>query len=271
MRVIKSDTGFLYYEKIFKQLMANQSDLVIWQLSPENGERQISRSRLNAFHMESGKLFVQVDSQNKVKAFLPLYCFAEDGPLIFKANIQDISDSNVSLSMPDEIKVLEDPEVVHIHGCTGHIINTPIIKRIDVSPIDTSLDIMRVKSMAQRSSRDQELLNNEFGLSLDEEDKLFADKRETPRARPKVDKWVKLAQLQGSGPIIYKLFDLSQGGMAFVSFDESEFAKGSEIHIVGFNDFDLDDPLVGNIMSIRPIDGELSEFKIGVKFSDGQD
>ena len=49
---------------------------------------------------------------------------------------------------------------------------------------------MRVKSMAQRSNRDQQLLKSEFGLTVDEEDKLYADQRAAPRARPKDDKWV---------------------------------------------------------------------------------
>ena len=129
---------------------------------------------------------------------------------------------------------------------------------------------MRVKSMAQRSNRDQQLLKSEFGLTVDEEDKLYADQRAAPRARPKDDKWVRLVKGVSETPLPYKLFDLSQGGMGFVSFDETEFPKGSDIRVVGFNDFELDDPLFGQIMSIRPIDGVLSEFKIGVKFSEGQ-
>lgn len=274
MRVIKSDTGFLFYEKIFKQLMANQSDLVVWQLSPENGERNITRSRLNSFHMESGRLFLEIDRKNIVNDNLPLYCFSEDGLVIFKTHIQEITDRNISVSLPEEMKVLEDPEVIRIKGSTGQDLAQPWkTKRLDTSPIHkpgTTHDVMRVKSMAQRSSRDQVLLNNEFCLSVDEEDKLFADKRESPRARPKDDKWVKVAKLQGDGPETYKLFDLSQGGMGFVCFDESEFTKGTAIHIVGFNEFDLDDPLVGKVMSIRPIDGAQSEFKIGVSFSEGQ-
>lgn len=275
MRVIKSTTGFLFYEKIFKQLMANQSDLVVWQLSPENGERLISRSRLNAFHMESGKLFFEVDKKNIMNGGLPLYCFAEDGLVIFKAEIQDVSGSNISVSLPEEMKVLEDPEVVLIKGSTGQDLAKPWkTKRLDTSPIHkagTTHDVMRVKSMAQRSTRDQKLLNTEFGLSVDEEDKLFADKRSAPRARPKDDKWVRLVRGLGESlPLSYKLFDLSQGGMGFVSFEETEFPKGSDIHVVGFNDFDLDDPLFGKIMSIRPIDGAQSEFKVGVKFTEGQ-
>lgn len=271
MRVIKSDTGFLYYEKIFKQLMNNQSRLVVWQVV-NGGDRQVTETRLNSYHMESGKLFFEIKSKADVEEALPIYCYAEDGPLIFKAEIQDLYETNISVNMPPEIKILEDAEATLIQGQTGQDLSEAWkVKRLDLNPPDNSPDIMKVKSMAERSSRDQELLNNEFGLSVDEEDKLFADKRESPRARPKIDKWVKVAKLQGSGPEMYKLFDLSRGGMGFVSFSEAEFAKGSEVHIVGFNDFDLDDPLVGKVMSLRPIDGVQSEFKVGVKFSEGQD
>jgi hypothetical protein len=173
------------------------------------------------------------------------------------------------------MKVLEDPEVVLIRGSIGEDLAKPWkTKRIDTSPIHkpgTTHDVMRVKSMAQRSSRDQTLLKSEFGLSVDEEDKLYADKRSAPRARPKDDKWVRVVKtLDETAALPYKLFDLSQGGMGFIAFDENEFPKGSDIHVVGFNDFSLDDPLFGKIMSIRPIDGATSEFKVGVKFSDGQ-
>lgn len=252
--------------------MADQSDLVLWQLSPIDGKREISNTRINAFHMESGKIFFEIDPKAKVMEELPIYCFAEDGQIIFKAIIDNIRDTNLSVTIPDEIKVLEDPEIILIKGKTGTDYSTLwISKRLKSISEDNGPDIMRVKSMAQRSTRDQELLNNEFGLTVDEEDKIYADKRESPRARPKADKWVKIALPQSEGPSIYKLFDLSQGGMAFVGFEETEFEKGGEVKIVGFNDFDLDDPLIGKIMSIRPIDGADSEFKFGVKFSEGQD
>lgn len=272
MRVIKSETGFLYYEKIFKQLMNNQSPLVVWQVS-NVGERQITHTILNSFHMESGKLFFEIKSKEEIIQSLPLYCYAESGPLIFKAEIQDLYETNISVNMPAEIQILEDEEAKRIEVSTGNRISDVWrVKRLGEGiSSDLGMDVMKVKSMAQRSSRDQELLNNEFGLSMDEEDKLFADKRESPRARPKDDKWVKVARLQSSGPETYKLFDLSRGGLGFVAFNDQDFVKGSDVHIVGFNDFDLDDPLVGTVMSMRPIDGTQNEFKIGVKFSEGQD
>lgn len=270
MRVIKSDTGFLYYEKIFKQLIANQCEVVLWQVSPASGERQISNTRISAFHRESQRIYFEAEGEVNLLTSLPLYCYVEAGPLIFKATVQDLS-SGVCIGFPEEIKLLEEPDVVLVRGSSGASISDVWrTKRLDTSPVELEPDFMRVKSMSERSTRDQELLNNEFGLSVDEEDKLFADKRESPRARPKDDKWVKVAKFEGDGPQIFKLFDLSRGGMGFVTFDEHEFPKGSTIHIVGFNEFDLDDPLVGKVMSIRPIDGEV-EFKVGVKFSEGQD
>jgi hypothetical protein len=273
MRVIKADTDFLFYQKIFKQLMADESTVVVWQISPETGQRNIADTKINALHFESGKIFFDLSS-SELKGHLPLYCYAEAGPIIFKTDIQDILDNNLGVAIPEEIKMLEDPEVTHILGSIGRDMSDVWkVKRLSDEKDEIPSDVMKVKSMAERSSRDQELLNNEFDppLNLDEEDKIFADKRESPRARPKIDKFVKVAKIWGSGPEIYKLFDLSRGGMGFIIFDETGFAKGEDIHIVGFNEFDLDDPLVGRIMSIRPIDGAESEFKVGVKFSEGQD
>jgi hypothetical protein len=40
---------------------------------------------------------------------------------------------------------------------------------------------------------------------------------------------------------------------------------------MGFNEFLLDDPLIGKVMSIRPMDEHQVEFKVGVKFTEGQD
>jgi hypothetical protein len=184
-----------------------------------------------------------------------------------------MKDLTLGISVPNEIKLLEESEVLVVKGSTGRDMSDVWkVKRLSDTPDTIPSDVLRVKSMAERSARDQELLNQEFTpVDLDEEDKLFADKRESPRARPKAEKQVKVAKLKGSGPATYKLFDLSRGGMGFIINDDFTFSRGEDIHIVGFNDFDLDDPLVGTIMSIRPIDGAQSEFKVGVKFSEGQD
>lgn len=272
MRVVNSDTGFLYFQKIFKQLMVDQSTIVVWQISPDNGKRQVRNSKINSLNFENGKLFLEIFDAD-IRGELPLYCFVEDGALIFKSKVMDVLDKSLGISIPQEIKALEESEVEDLKVTIGRDVSSILrLKTLTDDPDIIPSDKIRVKSMAERTARDQELLNNEFGpIDLDEEDRLFADKRESPRARPRIEKFVKVAKLSGIGPALHKLFDLSRGGMGFIIHDDSAFSKGEEIHIVGFNDFDLDDPLVGTIMSIRPIDGAQSEFKVGVKFTEGQD
>jgi hypothetical protein len=83
MRVISSDSGFLTYQKIFKQLMASDSTVVVWQISPDTGIRRISNSKINALHFESGKIFLQLLDE-QMTATLPVYCYAEEGALFLK-------------------------------------------------------------------------------------------------------------------------------------------------------------------------------------------
>ncbi len=269
MRVIKSDSGFLTYQKIFSHIQSNHSPVVIWQVNG-SGERNISESRLNSFHLQTKLLHFELPSDYQMKADLPLYCYSEDGQFIFKTDIKDVRNNVFSLQVPIEIKLLEDPDVTFIKGSSG----------VDLAPVwrtkrliidEDQKPEMIVKAMSERSARDQEYLNMEFQLTLDEEDKMYADKRETPRARPKVDKFVKLLAETSEQQHYLKLFDLSQGGMGFITLEPDLFPKGSKILVLGFDEFDLDDPLIGQIMSHRPIDDGQIEFKIGCKFDEGQD
>lgn len=271
MRVIKSDSGFLAYQKIFRHLQTNNCTVVVWQLT-ENGERNVSHSRLNSFHLETKLLHFELANNYQITAGLPLYCYSEDGQFIFKSDITDVKKSVFSVQVPEEIKLLEDPDVSFIKGASG-VDLAPVwkVKRLQIDE-ESKPDYMVVKSMKERSSRDQEFLNNEFNpISLDEEDKMFADKRESPRARPKVDKWVKIMSEASEEIHLLRLFDLSQGGIGFVTMDSHLFPKGTKIKVVGFEQYDLDDPLIGEVMSQRPIDDTQIEFKIGCKFAEGQD
>lgn len=269
MRVIKSDSGFLAYQKIFSHIQSNHYPVVIWQVNG-SGERNISESRLNSFHLQTKLLHFELPSDYQVKTDLPLYCYSEEGQFIFKTDIKDVRNNVFSLEVPAEIKLLEDPDVTFIKGSSG--VDLAPVWRTKRLIIDEDLKPeMVVKAMSERSARDQEYLNMEFQLTLDEEDKMYADKRETPRARPKVDKFVKLLAETSDQQHYLKLFDLSQGGMAFISLEPELFPKGSKILVMGFDEFDLDDPLVGQVMSHRPVDDTQIEFKIGCKFDEGQD
>ncbi len=272
MKDIRFETGFLIYKKIFKQLVAYQSKVVLWQISPESGSRQITETHVNSFNFETKHLYFEHNARKFLKATLPVYGYVEEGALIFKTTIEPSSDNNLTLRVPDQISLIQEEEMMILDTIASKVIsNIWRSKRLDTTADDLGSDFMRVKSMSQRSSRDQELLNQEMGLTLDQEDKLYADQRESPRARPKDDKWVKVMRSQGEMPLVYRLFDLSRGGLGFISAVENEFTKGSLIYVVGFNDYDLDDPLIGSIMSIRSMDGNLGEFKVGIKFTEGQD
>jgi hypothetical protein len=272
MRVVKAENGFLFYNKIFKQLATNQHKVVLWQVSPESGGRQISEMYLNSFSMESKKLYLSIDGFCLFKNNLPLYAYVEAGAFIFKTLIDELKESTLSLQMPEQISLIDEEDSFVAPNSSGKSsAQVWRLKTMDTSIEDQGPDYMRVKSLSQRTAHDQEFLNQEFGLSLDQEDKLFADKRESPRARPKEDKYVKILRPLTGESMIYRLFDLSRGGMGFVSLSESEFPKGEELQIMGFNEFLLDDPLIGKVMSIRPMDEHQVEFKVGVKFTEGQD
>ncbi len=272
MKIIKSDTGFQVYQKIFTDLESKRATVVVWQILPETGKREIAESTINSFHYESGQLNLQLAEKPTVRNSLPLYCYAEDGQLIFKTDISEVEEFLIKVGLPNEIKLLEEQEISVLRNQIGMNLSTVWkTKRLANDRDDLGSDHIRVKSMAERSSRDQTFLNNEFELmSLDEEDKVFADKRESPRARPKIDKWVKVVKVGSCEFKLCRLFDLSRGGMGFITFNEAEFPKGIDIHVLGFDEFDLDDPLIGTVMSLRPVDEAKIEFKVGIKFREGQ-
>ncbi len=267
MKVIKSDSSGIYaYQKYFKHVQANGLSLVLWQIPP-GGKRQVFQSKLNSFHFESNLLHFELPAGASISPELELYVYSDYGPFIFKTSVSGVRESVVSAGIPGEIKILDDSESTqdeNFGGKLGGKTSRPA-DRIDQG-------FMRVKSMVERTARDQEFLNAEFdSVSLDDEDKLFAEKRESPRARFKEDKFVKVQTLESETLQILKLFDLSRGGMGFITLEPQLFPKDSKILIVGFEGFNLDDPLIAEVKSHRPVDELQIEFKIGCKFDQGQD
>jgi hypothetical protein len=270
MRIISSDTGFLVFRKLFQQLLSSQSPVVIWQNAAPTGEKIRCYSALNAFHFESKKLYFSA-LEGEPSLFSPgtIFIYSEEGQIIFKSNLSEVAQA-ICLDMPEELKLLEDPEITYIQGSIGlDLQKVWKLKRLNVDETKVS-DVMEVKSLNQRSGHDQQILNDELFVSVDEEDKLFADKRESPRARPKQQKYVTLQNEQGETGR-FPLFDLSQGGMGFVVTSESSFARGNVVYVYGIDAKVLDDPLIGKVMSVRSMNEDNLEFKVGVKFEEGQE
>lgn len=266
MKVITPEAGLASYRKIFKEMQDRKQKVVFWQLY--QGKRTICETLLVSFDTETQQLSFLPPSEEFLQS-VDVFFYVEDQQLIFKSRVARETGSTFSVKLPSEIKLLdEDSE--------GPVFINYKVKTFWSSPTTRSADrisdFVKVKSMNERSSRDQDFLKQEFDYArLDEEDKLYADKRESPRVRPKADKLVKIVKKGESKMHVMKLFDLSRGGMGFLTFKPDDFPKQSEIFITGFDAFELDDPLIGTIVAHRAVDETNTEFKIGVKFNEGQE
>jgi hypothetical protein len=270
MRVVRSDLDGAYYENVFKHLKTHATSFVVWQLSPETGKRVIAYSHIQSFSLKKNIIQIELDSLSALDQSRPLLCYAPDGPIIFKTQIHEFHQRSMELELPAEMKLLEDDELSELKMAIGiNISDEWHYRQIDFGSIIYHSDNSNVILPNQRSSRDRDFLQGEMGLTLDEEDKLFAGTRESPRARPKDDKWVTLTLAEGGEVLRFKLFDLSRGGLSFITFGADLFPKGEKIQVLGFNDYQLDDPLIAEVMSNRPMDGLSEETKVGVKFSEG--
>lgn len=266
MKVINLNEGISSFHKIFKEVQGLKQKVVFWQVF--QGHRTICESLLVSYSHETRILgFLPGDSE--IILSHPLYFYLEDQQVIFKTSVESRTATAINVKWPQELHLLDENDPL------------PDLKRNRVQTFWSSKsssgtekinDLIRVKSMKERSSRDQDFLEGEFDhKTLDEEDKLFAEKRESPRVRPKADKLVKLVRKGEAKVNIMKLFDLSRGGMGFLTFNPDQFARGTEIFVTGFDAFDLDDPLIGTVMSLRAVDETNVEFKVGIKFNEGQE
>ncbi len=265
MKLITPDSGYLSYEKIFKVVQAQKQRVVIWQIH-ESGHRTIYESELISYSADSKILYFQPPKEEIRKA-LPLYFYLEEQGVIFKSQMEEASTAHLTVGFPNEMRQVEEASKAGLYN-SSHVSTKWMAK----SSTERINDVILVKSMKDRTSRDQDFLNEEFGtVTLDQEDKLYADKRESKRVRPKDDKLVKLVRKGETKIHVTKLFDLSRGGMGFLTFTPDDFPKTSQVYVLGFDVHELDDPLVGTVMSQRPVDGSNIEYKIGVKFDEGQE
>ncbi len=266
MKVIHLHEAVSSFQKIFKEVHGLKQKIVFWQVF--QGHRNVCESLLVSYNHESRTLnFLPGDSE--IILSHPLYFYLEGQQAIFKSSVESRNATNIVVKWPLEIHLLDEEENIKIKN-TSHVQTFWTSK--STGGTERINDLVRVKSMKERSSRDQDFLQGEFDhKTLDEEDRIFAEKRESPRVRPKADKLVKVVRKGDSKINIMKLFDLSRGGMGFLTYNPDQFPKGIEVFVTGFDAFDLDDPLVGTIMSHRAVDESNVEFKIGIKFNDGQE
>ncbi len=271
MKVINSDNGLPMLLRIFRHLQRRQSLLVVWQM--KNGRRNVYHATLGSFHIDKRSVSFSFTEKHNLNPAEEFFFYAEDGEFIFKTGVIEMNGNHFNAHFPDEVKLLDELDALKIPGKSNIDIQTHYNgQRLILDGPEIYDDFIgRVpKAMKDRSSRDQDFLKDELDMTVDEEDKMFADKRESVRVRPKANKIVKLMLKDDPNIHVLKLFDLSQGGMAFVTLQPEMFPKGKEVVVIGFGEFELDDPLIGTIMSIRATDEVGVEHKIGIKFNEGQ-
>ncbi len=264
MRVIKPDP--ILYAKIFDHMGKSIIDVTAWQVRPDSQERVVTQTALRTHSKQMKLLNFQRRDHFEFNMELPVYFYAPDGQVIFKCDLKEMSDTYFAVGEPTEIQVLDAPESEKMARGIGVDVKTVWkSRRFSFGGPETYSSYIKPKGMNQRSARDKDYLNTEFELTLDEEDKIFAHKRTSKRSRPKFQKTVNVAPAGSFESYTLKLFDLSRGGLSFVSEDIKQFALQTDVKITGFDGFELDDPLYATIMSHRAMD-DGNEHKIGVKF-----
>ncbi len=119
------------------------------------------------------------------------------------------------------------------------------------------------------------MVSGDFGrivkrAEIENEEK-FLETREAPRAKIAGNKMVgiQINKRDLDPEKQYRLYDMSQGGMAFIIDNDEEYAKGDEVIVGTLAGQPMEPPMCGDVMSIRKVDENEDNFdhKVGVKFS----
>lgn len=250
MRKISALDNLSKLQDYFNKLGEHKFSLLLWQMDKDQSRRKVIRAEVSAHEEDTRKLrLVGQDTFNFKDPMV--YVYIEAFQSIFKAEALEQDNTNIALNYPLEMRFLEPEFRNLIQNAFQKIDPTLVSGTIDVA-YQTDADIFQAEL-------------DEF-LSPDDEDRMFADKRSTPRARPKKTKMV-TASVEGSDDIkIYELFDLSQGGMSFLCLEENFFEKSNTVLIHAFDEKSFESPMVAEVMSIRPADELGVQFKVGLKF-----
>ena len=222
------------YEKLWNSLEAIKSQFILWQLEVD-GSRRVKFFKFDFRDKDKEVLrFLEQNGQGEPFIIRDLYAYNEEFGFIFKTNILTIEGSEIYLSSPLVLKML-DPEDIHfIQG---------------LADMDLAQAPWRVKRLDNSA-----------------EEEVYSEIREAPRARPRVEKKVALYK---SGYIElraeFNLFDISRGGLSFLVADENQFRKGDFLEIAALEGEELEIILIGEVMSVRSQD---DSWKVGIKFID---
>lgn len=242
-------------EQFFVTEMHDVSDTTIWYLD-ENGERNVFEGFIQSVDLSNDSITYFVPDLDRLIDCDFIYFNMPDKNIIYKSARLSLVNKLLTTNFPQEVKFLDQPFWVDK-------MDREMLRTMPVDQLKTKL--------VGRTQTELKDLESQISLDkLDEEDKVFADLREAPRARPKVDKMVTIERDTDFGVIseTYVLYDLSKGGMGFLVYDQKEFSVGENIRVVSFDAQSVGESMVGIVRAVRDADDLGVQYKVGVQFID---
>jgi hypothetical protein len=229
---------------LFLKWLKGKVKILFWQQQESGVRNQIQTViySLNSTHTS----FTILGSHENWNINAPFYFYIEETKHLFRTYYEENIPGRLVFSFPRQLMVLLKDDEFLIK--TGE---------------NLGKDILKVKSL---SSTNRKNLVSDLGfLSIDEEDKIYAEKRASKRARPQVKKIVLLI-LENGDSFEEKLFDLSTGGLSFVTSHPERYSLQAKMHFLAFDKIPMDGLLKGEVVGFREVDAKGVEFKIGIKF-----
>ena len=157
-------------------------------------------------------------------------------------------------------------ENMRVKGSGGGNFNQSTHMRLNTS---NATDKISTKwAINSMSSHDSEIFQTELNfVSLDDEDKIYAEQRESVRAKPKEGKMITIQKSDlATSEEIFPLYDLSKGGLAFLTTDQELFTKGEVVLVNALDEKRFEIPMQVSVMAVREADELSVQFKIGCAF-----
>jgi len=272
MKLLTKLDNYLEIHSLLSEAIDEHEVVVSWQKSESDRSIRITEL-LELDDIKDQLVFKQSPSETLNQT--ETYFFFKDQKIIFKSSLSDSSENSFLIDFPAELKNLEETEVkeLDINGYLDQNVffvagagraNDPGLMSADLSA-----DKMSTKwTMNSMSSKDSELFAQELSfVTLDEEDRIYADKREAPRARPPEGKTVGVIKKDHPETVLdFPLFDLSQGGLGFLIEDKDLYQVGDHLLVTQFGSKAFDQPMEVEIKAIRDTDQSATTFKVGCAF-----
>ena len=243
----------------FHVLQENKSRFLLWKKQVSGEQRQRVICAIYSSNLVENEVhFIDLTGQSKAEDMFSeekeLFCFNPDKNLLFKSSIKEIKTTTIVLNFPARV----------------NIINSKDVKIILPELSDYKLSSNKNETVSEVKKQEQPASSDETSIeTVEEAEKKFAEARNSPRGKASGEQVIEVVFTSGPKTgerAYYELFDLSVGGLSFITFDEEEVPKGTTLNITNLGGSEKKPPIKAEIASLALLSEDSNEFKIGVKF-----